>query len=534
MKRIRILRLALALLLVLGGCLAVAEDAVALDPSQQAPESAEWALSDAADEEAFEVPEILALSGAEDEANDAETPEEGGAAPEEGAETPEDSAETPEAGEEEQAGDGEEATEEPAEESTELRALVLPETVEIGVGEELRLQPEPEPAGAVYGLSFSGGGKYASVSDDGVVTGLKKNGSQTIVVTADNGVTASVKVAVKAAPKEVTLKASTKHLEVGETVQLTYKLPKKTAGSCTFSAVKNDVLTVTPEGLVTALSPGTVKITGKTYNGKKGTIKITVLPPFQITFMSIGRNDGILIRCEGENAFIDSGTHGRGVQAAKYMKKQDVKQLKYYIGTHAHKDHVGGASAIIKAIKTDEVIVSHSGTKSAIKKYAETSAERKALKKVKFRVVKRGDTFTLGSAVFEVLGPVKLVHARAKDVAENGNSLILKLTYGENTFLLTGDATGSELVDVQKKNPGCMKVQVLKNPHHNGRQDYAVKKAKPKITIISTSKSDLPTSDYVRFIKKRGSKVYITASNKHGDVTISSDGVNLTVKTQKK
>ena len=73
--------------------------------------------------------------------------------------------------------------------------------------------------------------------------------------------------------------------------------------------------------------------------------------------------------------------------------------------------------------------------------------------------------------------------------AEAGYSLILKLTFGENTFLLTGDASGSELSDVQKKNPGCMKVQVLKNPHHHGKQEYAVKNAKPKITVISTGSS---------------------------------------------
>ena len=140
---------------------------------------------------------------------------------------------------------------------------------------------------------------------------------------------------------------------------------------------------------------------------------------------------------------------------------------------------------------------------------------------------------SLGSAVFEVLGPVKIVKTSTAAGAENGNSLILKVTYGENTFLLTGDATGSELVDVHKAKPGCLKAQVLKNPHHNGRQDYAIKKVKPKITIISTSKSCLPTSSYVKYIKKKGSKVYITASNKHGHVSIASDGKNLTVTTQK-
>ncbi len=514
MKHIRICCLALALLLTLGGCLAAAGEDLAPEASADA---LELVLLGEADEEAVEAPEILAVSGSEGESGSDE-----GAG---------DDAQTGDTGE--GAGDEDPGEGEPTEEAAQLRALVLPETATIGVGEQLRLQPEPEPAEAVYGLSFSGGGTYASVSDDGVVTGLMKDGEETIVVTADNGVTTSIRVSVLAAPKKITVKASVKYINVGDTVQLTCKLPKKTAGSCTFSAEENDVLTVTPEGLVTALSPGKAVVTGKTFNGVTSTIKMTVLPPFQITFMNIGRNDGILIRCEGENAFIDSGMRGQGLQAVKYMKKRDVKHLKYYIGTHGHRDHVGGAPAILAAIKTDKVIVSHNGTKNAIKSFAETAAEKKAVKKVKYKVMKRGKTFKLGSAVFEVLGPVKIISTSPGAGAENGNSLILKLTYGENTFLLTGDATGTELVDVHKAKPGCLKAQVLKNPHHNGRQDYVVKKAKPKITVISTSKSCLPTSDYVRYIKKRGSKVYITASNKHGHVTIKSDGQNLTVTTQK-
>ena len=424
-----------------------------------------------------------------------------------------------------------EASNAQTEDPTVLRSLTLPGQMTIGVGEQIELRPEAQPAEAVYSLTCSGGGACVSVDQDAVVTGLKR-GEQTIVLTADNGVTASVRVTVMKAPKKVSIGVEKMDLLVGQTEQLTYSLSAGSAGTCTFSA-KGDALNVSPEGLVTALSPGSATVTVTTYNGKKDSVKLTVRPSFEITFMDINRNDGILIQCDGEYAFIDSGMRSWGKKAVKFMKKKGVTHLKYYIGTHAHKDHVGGGPAIMAALKTDEVIVSHSGTAKKIKSYAVGTAEKKAVKKVKYRVVKRGETFALGSAEFLVLGPVKVKKVDPRKTAENNNSLILRLTYGENTFLLTGDATGSELSSVNKASPGCLRAQVLKNPHHNGRQEFIINKCKPMITVFSTSKSALPTSSFVRYIKKKGSKVYITAPNRNSDVTISSDGKNLKVKTKK-
>ena len=67
----------------------------------------------------------------------------------------------------------------------------------------------------------------------------------------------------------------------------------------------------------------------------------------RVHFMDIDRNDGILIECDGEAAFIDSGTHDYGVKAVGYMQSAGVEKLTYYIGTHAHRDHVGGGAPIL-------------------------------------------------------------------------------------------------------------------------------------------------------------------------------------------
>ena len=414
-----------------------------------------------------------------------------------------------------------------------LMALILPKKATIGVGETLQLEPQPEPEGAIYTLTYTSSDEACvSVSESGMVTGLMK-GKAYVTAMADNGVKARVKVVVKKAPKKVRVLAEKTALDIGERLQLGYKLSTSSAGSCVFATAQTDILDVTPEGLVTALAAGTAHLTVTAYNGVSAGVDITVRPEFDVTFMSIGRNDGILVRCGGEYAFIDSGVRRRGIQAVKYMKSWNVPRLRYYIASHAHEDHVGGAPAIVAAIETDEVIVAYDGAAKKIWEYAKTDAERDALRSSGYRVVNMGETLPLGDASFLVLGPVAITRCDPKKTPENYNSLILRLTYGENTFLLTGDGMGGEFKKINETNPGCLKAQVFKNPHHEGANEYAAKLCAPEITVFSTGSSNLPGGSYLSFIRKLGSAVYITADNRHGHVTISSDGKNLTVETQK-
>lgn len=225
--------------------------------------------------------------------------------------------------------------------------------------------------------------------------------------------------------------------------------------------------------------------------------------------------------------------HSYDERAVKYMRKRGVTHLKYYIGTHAHRDHVGGAAPILAAFDVDLVVVPHSGVSSLIRQEAVGAAEKAAVKAARYHVMKRNEVICLGEARFTCVGPVKIVSRSYRDVGENVNSLVLNVRYGSNTFLLTGDATGEELAQVQKASPGCMQAQVLKNPHHNGGLKAVIGYCKPIITVFSTDSSHLPSGDFIRYIKKQGSEFYITASNRNGHVTIYSDGENLTVQTQK-
>lgn len=507
MKWMKALCATLAMLLVLGGCLASGEEELF---SQGVDRPVEEMELDLGEDLAGEADAGTGVHAAEDA-----VPEEasGEALPQAGVEPTEAPQPT--------------AAPEPQPEK-----IDVPEEITLGVGDTLQLDPVVEPADAVYEkLSYSSSKtKYAKVSADGLITAKKKG--EAVVTVQAGSVTAQVAVHVKKAPKSVELKAERTNLSIGDTMKLTTTIPKGTVATWSYSVSPKGVVKVSKDGKVTAKKAGTATVTVTTHNKKKAKVKLTVMPDFEITFMNIGRNDGILIQCDGEFAFIDSGMHGQGVTAVKYMQGLGIDHLKYYIGTHAHRDHVGGAPAILAAIKTDTVIVSHSSTASKIKVFAENDAERKAVNSASYRTVKVDDTFKLGDAKFKVLGPTSIVNCDPGNVAENGNSLVLKLTYGKNTFLLTGDATGTEITAIERRSPGCMKAQVLKNPHHNGNLKYIVQLAKPEIVVFSTSSGSQPSASFLSFVRGEGAKYYITSGNRDGHVMMSSNGKKLKVKTQ--
>ena len=68
-------------------------------------------------------------------------------------------------------------------------------------------------------------------------------------------------------------------------------------------------------------------------------------------FFAYGRVDAILLGCEGRWAYVDSGYRSDGMKAVEHMKELGVTRLDAYIASHRHRNHVGGAPAIIQGMK---------------------------------------------------------------------------------------------------------------------------------------------------------------------------------------
>lgn len=250
-------------------------------------------------------------------------------------------------------------------------------------------------------------------------------------------------------------------------------------------------------------------------------------PGLEVYYFDLERVDGILIRCEGASCFIDVGYHRDAEKVLPYLKALGVEKLDCYIGTHAHADHIEGAPDIIYALRPDVVYVPHKRVWSTIVAYASKS-QKDVVSATPCKVLKHGDRFMLGGAEMRCLGPINVRNCRIDVTAENDNSLICKLTYGARSFLFTGDTTDANLEAAEKKYPGSLACDVLKNPHHNGHHsDRVLSLTSPKATVFCTGDERLPGDDYLRLLKNHKSAYFITCSRCDGNVLITSDGESL-------
>ncbi len=248
----------------------------------------------------------------------------------------------------------------------------------------------------------------------------------------------------------------------------------------------------------------------------------------EVHFLDIGRNDGILIRCDGEDAFIDAGGYYRGEVATAYMKNVGVTHLKYYIGTHAHEDHVGGAPVIIEAFRPDAILQPHKRVKEVIIKNIRSTKEKDVVRNANYVDLLAGQSVQVGGATLTCLGPVRVQNMKPEWGEENENSLVLMLTYGEKDILLTADATADTLLEVEAKYPGSLRADVLKSPHHNQylkKEVYSL--IDPQYAVFSTSKDRLPEAKYIKLLNEYGTPSFVTAENHSGNLILRTDGQSI-------
>ena len=248
-------------------------------------------------------------------------------------------------------------------------------------------------------------------------------------------------------------------------------------------------------------------------------------------FFSEGRVDSILIGCDGRWMFIDGGYRKNGISAIAKMNALGVTKLDAYLITHCHRNHLEAGVPIIHRMKPDIVYANRNVARATLLKFAKGESEKEAVSRAKISVLTPGDVFSLGDATFACIGPAKTKNCSAGAYAENANSLILRMVYGKRTALFTGDTSAAVLNAVGKYY--ALGVEVLKNPHHNGRLTEAVlRKIHPEITAICNASP--PSNGYKKLLTKIGSAVYAACKKSKkgdGDFVICTNGAAWEVKT---
>lgn len=251
--------------------------------------------------------------------------------------------------------------------------------------------------------------------------------------------------------------------------------------------------------------------------------------PFAMQVLDVGKADAILLECEGHFMLIDGGTVDQGVPVRQYLARRGVERLDYVINTHPDKDHIGGLAAVMERFPVNRFLTSFVPPDETPDSSEFLSAIQTAEKHhIPQQTVSAGDTFLLGSATVEVVGPV----AVADDT--NNNSIVLRVTFGGTVFLLAGDAEDKEEQSLLRSDVD-ISADVLKVGHHGSDTSSTqafLQAVSPKYAAISVGKdsNNLPKKKILKRLESVGARIFRT--DLHGAILFGSDGNSIFVHCQ--
>ncbi len=254
--------------------------------------------------------------------------------------------------------------------------------------------------------------------------------------------------------------------------------------------------------------------------------------PFRMTALDVGQGDAVYFEFrKGGNMLIDAGRglgsdQGRWV-VAPFLKSKGVRTIDALVLSHPHEDHLGGMRTVLNEFRVKNFV---DGMRPYnVKDFAVIEKMIRGEKLSRLSVYRGQSLGNFRDVKVEILNPPHLAMP-GHDV--NNDSLVLKVLYGGESFLLTGDLGEEGMADVLKSG-APLESTVLKVPHHGSKLkehgEAFVRKAAPRISVVSVGEKNRykhPSPETLETLNAvPGNKVFRT--DRDTAVEIVSDGVSV-------
>lgn len=233
-----------------------------------------------------------------------------------------------------------------------------------------------------------------------------------------------------------------------------------------------------------------------------------------VYFLDVGQADAsLLLFPDGTTMLIDAGNRADGKNIADFIKRGGIDTLDYFVCTHPHEDHIGGAEDIFASLKVNTVCI----PKIDKDFYEPTATYSRLLESIEDENCE-AVYLTAGTLLLEKENYSIEALAPGKDSIYsdlNDYSIVLLIDYYTNTLLFTGDtekASEQEILQTTKN----IDTDILKVGHHGSRDssiDEFLEKTTPQAAIVSCGKDntyDHPHTEALERLEKIGAKVYRT------------------------
>lgn len=260
---------------------------------------------------------------------------------------------------------------------------------------------------------------------------------------------------------------------------------------------------------------GSETVKEKTFNlQKSGTIVVN--------FLDVGQGDSEFIQLpNGKCMLIDAGTADSGRVIANHISKLGYTKIDYLVATHPHADHIGGMKEVVESFDIGEVYMPRASTNTKTYENLLLAISDKGLG---INTAKAGKViFSDNEITAEFLAPV---NDNYDDL--NNYSAVVRLEYGNHSFLFMGDA--EELVEQEIINNASaekLKANVLKAGHHGSSTSSSatfLNSVSPEYAVIEVgtdNKYNHPHSETINKLNSMGAEILRTDIN--GNIYIISD-----------
>ena len=254
-----------------------------------------------------------------------------------------------------------------------------------------------------------------------------------------------------------------------------------------------------------------------------------------VTFLDVGQGDSAVVRFPGgEVMVLDGGGSPEGSFdpgeriVAPYLWQAKRKRIDILTNSHPHPDHLQGLIFLLDHFEVGKVWENG-------ERWAGSELQARFLKKAG----ERAETMGHGRSSREVDGVrLEFLHPPLQKNNRpfffgNDTSLVIRLTYGEVSFLFTGDVKGAAEEEILSTGAD-LRSTIIKVPHHGSKSSSTtpfLARIRPKFAVFSArgGTRGLPNPHIVKRYESMGSKIFRT--DRDGAISFVTDGKEIKVRT---
>ena len=261
----------------------------------------------------------------------------------------------------------------------------------------------------------------------------------------------------------------------------------------------------------------------------------------ELTTIDVGQGDSIFIASpRGKTMILDGGgipSFGKKKRTrldigedvvSPYLWTRSIRRVDVIALSHAHADHVDGLPALMENFHPAELWIGANSDNPVWNPIRDKARQMGVI----IRERHTGEQFDWGGAQIEILAPFP--DYEPGPVPKNNDSLAFRITYGEESFLLTGDM--EKQIEYRMAEAGLLKhAAVLKVAHHGSKTsstDAFLERVRPTFGLISVGAENFYRHPAPEIINRlQDYHVRIIRTDEAGLTSIRTDGHRLLLET---